>query len=1552
MMLKELTIKRLWVGLCILAMSVATNPLTAFGQSNADYTAVPPFLGTAVPPNILFVVDLSEAMLPAAYGSYPLSYYTPGIGATYASNYNGTGFTVTDSTDSYMASRTYFGMFDSLGCYTATSSEFAARTAKALVTDLCANTQWDGNFLNWLAMRKADLAKKVLIGGRTVSASNTDGTANSLLGEPKTGQAGSTNTCNSTSKSCYRYVKFVPSSFLAGRVPSSLAADTASFSAGSEAPGTISTSSTSVTGVGTGFTRQFQAGDSFKAGGVTRTVQSVTDDTHLTLTSAFASNLVAGTVYYGPGRYFGSGEGTLYVNDDTTADPFCNGCKYPIQVDLTAESTAYRQAQSLGLLQNMNTTSMRVAVMFTNSSNGVAATLFRPFDGNFNASAITGIRNQPLSSYAALAEGAYEALCYYRNSQGPCFNNNPNDFSASVGAQGDPYFFTSINQYVSCCKSFIVMISSGQPSQDANNNPNPAPFGSLFTIPDTIGLTSTRLDDVALYGQTHDIRDQAPGLTGALSGTQNVTFYTVNAMGGAAGAAVLASGAKFGGFVDQDGNSLPNATGQSCTYPAGSSLGSGTSTSSPEWDVDQDCVPDTYFDASDGSDLEAQINYAIVSILKRAASGTSSSVLASSATGEGATYQAYFFPSITKVVGTSTTSVIWTGYLQGLFVDQYGNLREDYSAPGCTGSPDGKLVLKHDCIVKIRTDTATNTVVVDRYKDADGDGLADTSTPFQTVTLREIQPLWEAGMRLALTDPEYTCPANTGGVTCRRILTWVDINNNGLADATERIEFTANTAADVANLCPFLGNVNISDGLGNDPSASKCSAGGADQTAARGAATNIINFIRGQQVANMRDRQLTVVNDVGVPTTAVWKLGDIVSSTPVVVAAPRERYDVIYGDATYGTFYQRYKDRRQVSYVGANDGMLHAFNAGFYILGDDTSTVGVVEQVRFTTTPKQPGTSTNCASLPCDGSVATYAYRTNNPKLGAELWAFIPQDLLPHLQWLTDPNYAHVYYVDLKPKITDVRIFANDADHPGGWGTILIGGFRLGGSCRGCPTEGKAFMVAADFAGTGAQSRVFLSSYFVLDVTNPEKDPVLLWTFRDMDLGLTTSVPAVLRVSPAIDAKTSSANEKWYVIFGTGPTSYRGVAGKTGSTPSVTAKFFAVDLKLGPAYSAVNQTTGTVNGYSCTAASGSPCIAVSTTGQQVRIFDTHQPYAFMGDVVALDLDLDYRVDAIYAGTVMCNGTVPSADCVAPAAPTWKGAMYRLTTNGGNTDPGTWGVADSSNRKPMPLVSTFAYTSAQATTCSNASPCKIGPITSGPAMTNDTNNNLWILFGTGRFYATLDASSTDIQHFFGVKDSFMTLGSPDQNTERNNLYNVSTVAICTSCTSSTNVSYNGGTSYTGGFETLVGNIQNVDGWFVALPTTSERNLSSSTLLGGSVYFTTFVPSLDICSGSGTGSLYGLYYLTGTPYTTSALGVTTGADSNTVANRSISTGSGLPSNMAVQVGGQGTGGGGATSNAGCSGRATGFIQTSGGVLQQVCMSASSGQIWSRFLSWRDL
>ena len=52
-----------------------------------------------------------------------------------------------------------------------------------------------------------------------------------------------------------------------------------------------------------------------------------------------------------------------------------------------------------------------------------------------------------------------------------------------------------------------------------------------------------------------------------------------------------------------------------------------------------------------------------------------------------------------------------------------------------------------------------------------------------------------------------------------------------------------------------------------------------------------------------------------------WKYGDP-NSTPTVVAAPRERYDVIYGDAGYRAYYQMWRPRREMVYVGANDGML------------------------------------------------------------------------------------------------------------------------------------------------------------------------------------------------------------------------------------------------------------------------------------------------------------------------------------------------------------------------------------------------------------------------------------------------------------------------------------------------------------------------------------------------------------------------------------------------------------------------------------------------------
>ncbi|MEK6526672.1 MAG: hypothetical protein AABZ22_07350, partial [Nitrospirota bacterium] len=389
-----------------------------------------------------------------------------------------------------------------------------------------------------------------------------------------------------------------------------------------------------------------------------------------------------------------------------------------------------------------------------------------------------------------------------------------------------------------------------------------------------------------------------------------------------------------------------------------------------------------------------------------------------------------------------------------------------------------------------------------------------------------------------------------------KILTWVDTNNNGLVESGEQIPFTT---ANAATLGPYL------------------RAGAAPYTA-----TNIINFIRGvdPQVAGLRDRRLQVPSGSG--TLKVWKFGDAIHATPTVVVAPKERFDVLYGDASYTAYFQQYRNRRQVAYVGANDGMLHALNGGFFHRGDDLSTTTVVEHGRFSRTATD---------------------NSSGPLLGDELWGFIPYQLLPYLQWLTRTDYTHVYYVDLKPKVTDARIFTPDADHPNGWGTILIGGFRMGGSCGACvaSTGGPPMTVTADF-GSGTQTRTFYTAYFVLDITNPDVDPKLLWVFTDSSLGLSTSYPAVLRVNPSGDAKADNTNAKWFMLVGTGPTGYDASSAQTG-------KIFAINLATGP---------GAGNSL-------------------VSAFPTSDANSFMGDLSSVDVDLDYRVDAVYLGNVISNG---------------------------------------------------------------------------------------------------------------------------------------------------------------------------------------------------------------------------------------------------------------------------------------------------------------------------
>lgn len=152
---------------------------------------------------------------------------------------------------------------------------------------------------------------------------------------------------------------------------------------------------------------------------------------------------------------------------------------------------------------------------------------------------------------------------------------------------------------------------------------------------------------------------------------------------------------------------------------------------------------------------------------------------------------------------------------------------------------------------------------------------------------------------------------------------------------------------------------------------------------------NVLQYLRGDQTQE--------ISDGGPFRNRSSVLGDIINSAPAFVGEPIQRYADNWGEpnevdlklenaAPYSAFKTSIKNRQPVIYVGANDGMLHAFNA-------DT---------------------------------------------GEELFAYVPQSIYGKLSSLTDPNYTHNYFVDGSPTIVDA--FIN-----GQWRTILVSGLGGGG---------------------------------------------------------------------------------------------------------------------------------------------------------------------------------------------------------------------------------------------------------------------------------------------------------------------------------------------------------------------------------------------------------------------------------------------------------------------------------------------------------------------------
>ncbi|MEM7079468.1 MAG: PilC/PilY family type IV pilus protein, partial [Pseudomonadota bacterium] len=261
---------------------------------------------------------------------------------------------------------------------------------------------------------------------------------------------------------------------------------------------------------------------------------------------------------------------------------------------------------------------------------------------------------------------------------------------------------------------------------------------------------------------------------------------------------------------------------------------------------------------------------------------------------------------------------------------------------------------------------------------------------------------------------------------------------------------------------------------------------------------NMVDYIRGdrsfeQPAGNLRKR----------PDLS-GLLGDIVNSSPIFVGEPRafNRDQAPYPTGTgdfYSDFVNNVKARQALVYVGANDGMLHGFDA----------------------------------------------------QTGREEVAYVPNLIMDQtldnnnrLSSFTSSFYLHEYFVDLTPRFNDVYM-SPDGSSGAQWLTALVGGIGAGG-------KGFYALNVTDPVVFGTEAGVANSvlweftdeddTYPLRPDGTPLTDLAGNMLFDPLgkpvkDLGVSLSLPTI-----AMSNVSAAGEQRWVAIFGNGPNSTAGVA--------------------------------------------------------------------------------------------------------------------------------------------------------------------------------------------------------------------------------------------------------------------------------------------------------------------------------------------------------------------------------------------------------------------------
>lgn len=299
-----------------------------------------------------------------------------------------------------------------------------------------------------------------------------------------------------------------------------------------------------------------------------------------------------------------------------------------------------------------------------------------------------------------------------------------------------------------------------------------------------------------------------------------------------------------------------------------------------------------------------------------------------------------------------------------------------------------------------------------------------------------------------------------------------------------------------------------------------------------------------------------------------------------------------------------------------------------------------------------------------DGMLHGFDGSASGADAGKEILAYVPNAIYSIFDNLSSPSYGHQYTVDGSPRVAD-------AYFSGAWHTLLVGTTGAGGK-----------------------------AIFGLDVTNPSNfsGSDVLWEISTTD-------------SPVASDRTSDS------------TSTRGFANNLGYTlPQASI------LKMHDG----SWVTIVANGYDSANNLAVLYIINAQTGALITAIDTQAGGSAtpngLSTPIAIDVDDDRIVDAIYAGDLLGN-------------------MWKFDVSASNSNQ--WKVAYGTSSTPLPLFVACVDQSACNTTRQPITGMpQVGKASSGMPATN-----VMVYFGTGKYFETSDnnVSNAQIQTFYGILD---------------------------------------------------------------------------------------------------------------------------------------------------------------------------------------------------------